>query len=74
MSHNRLARPLVSERLPSSAGAAVSLGAFVWVPVALVPATGFSAVQQSIYRAAFAEAHAVCRPSWLERDVLGVWN
>jgi hypothetical protein len=30
--------------------------------------------QQRLYQLAFEEAQAVVRPSWLERDLLGVWN
>jgi len=29
---------------------------------------------QWIYRQAFEQAQAVLRPSWIERDPLGVWN
>lgn len=45
--------------------------------VAMPPVVGNADVfawQQALYRRAFEEAQRVVRPSWLERDVLGVWN
>jgi len=38
-----------------------------WAPVS-------SAWQQQLYQWAFQQGQAVARPSWPERDVLGVWN
>jgi len=47
--------------------------AFVAVPMMGTNGEMFS-WQQALYRQAFEEAQRVARPSWLERDVLGVWN
>lgn len=30
--------------------------------------------QQQVYQWAFEQAQAVNKPSWIERDLLGVWN
>ncbi len=51
---------------------------YACVPFTPAVLCGMSAVPfgqcQHIYQAALAQTQAVLRPSWIERDVLGVWN
>ncbi len=51
-----------------------SAGGFMVCPVPLQASAAEQSWQQQIYQMAFEQAQAVVRPSWLERDVLGVWN
>jgi hypothetical protein len=61
---------------PASAPAPLSVNGFMPCPVAVL--CQVSPVQwlwqQQIYQLALEQAQAVARPSWLERDVLGVRN
>jgi hypothetical protein len=43
-------------------------------PFVMVQLAAVEAWQRELYRAAYEQAQAVVRPSWLECDVLGVWN
>jgi hypothetical protein len=49
---------------------------FVPISVAVLPGVSIEQLGQcqQIYQAALAQTRAALRPSWLERDVLGVWN
>jgi hypothetical protein len=49
---------------------------FVWCPMSGLPGGAAAApdARQALYQWAFEQAQAVARPSWVERDPLGVWN
>jgi hypothetical protein len=51
-----------------------SANGFMMCPLPLNPSSADRSWQQQVYQMAFEQAQAVVRPSWIERDVLGVWN
>jgi hypothetical protein len=74
MHHHRFQPSLIG---PSgSAGAPFSPAAFVWIPAPVPCGTPMELVLLHlwIYHLAFVQAQAVARPSWVERDLLAVWN
>jgi len=74
MTHHRFAAALAEPTEP--AAQAISMSGFVAVPLELLgqsPAAPAS-WQCQLYQMAFAQAQAVVQPSWIERDVLAVWN
>jgi hypothetical protein len=75
MFRNRITTMLDSEpiRLPQPPASALNPAAFVFVAVPLVSMDQWT-YQQWVYQKAFEAAQAVCRPSILERDLLGTWN
>jgi len=73
MFHNRLEeidKPDLLGETPEH----LSRNGFMMIPVAVLPAVvnplSFCGLQQW----AFQRAQAILKPSWIERDVLGVWN
>jgi hypothetical protein len=74
MHHHRF--PPSPDSPSPAAGTTFSPTGFVWVPLPLPPGTPPALVLLSlwIYHVAFEQACAVARPSWVERDVLAVWN
>jgi hypothetical protein len=75
MFRNRITTMLDPEpiRLPQPQLPAPNPCAFVLIAVPAASAQQWT-MQQWIYQRAFEMAQAVCRPSILERDLLGVWN
>lgn len=71
-------RHLVEEqfRIPSPPPAQIQPGSFVVCPMVLMQGLtlGQQLCQMAIYQLAFEQAQADLRPSWPERDLLGIWN
>ena len=78
MRHNRLAglSDLFQDVEPRPSAPIMTPGSCVGCPWALVQ--GLTPEQRSwqsmIYALAYQQAEAAARPSFLERDLLGVWN
>ena len=76
MRHNRLANLVTHDLLPQPSVPALNPGNCLGCPLALVQ--GFTPDQRAwqwiVYLVAFQQAQIDCRPSWLERDLLGSWN
>jgi hypothetical protein len=51
-----------------------SLPALVAIPMALMGCPEMWSWQRELYQWAYQKAQEVVEPSWIERDVLGVWN
>jgi hypothetical protein len=60
-------------QLPQPPAPPINPCAFVLVELPMQSMQQWTA-QQWIYQQAFEAAKAVCRPSIIERDLLGVWN
>lgn len=52
------------------------MSGFVAIPLVLLQSQSINMLvwQCQLYQWAYAQAQAVLAPSWLERDVLAVWN
>jgi hypothetical protein len=75
MFHSRITTMLDPEpiHLPQPPAPELNPAAFVLIAVPVMSVQDCT-MQQWIYQRAFEAAQAVCRPSILERDLLGYWN
>jgi len=73
MFHNRLAEIQEPDLLAAYAEQLGNNG-FMIVPVAVLPAVANPSSFCGLHQWAFQRAQAILKPSWIERDVLGVWN
>jgi hypothetical protein len=51
-----------------------TMNGFMMVPACLFPACASPLSAWSLHQWAFQRAQEILKPSWIERDVLGVWN
>ncbi len=73
MFQNRLEEIFASAPVATMTEPVASNG-FMMVPSALCPACANPSSSWNLHQWAFQRAKAILKPSWIERDVLGVWN
>ena len=73
MFHNRLAEIPELERMAESAEHIDGNG-FMIIPIAVLPAVANPSSFFELHQWAFRRAQEILKPSWMDRDVLGVWN